>query len=178
MRGGPGGAETDDARQWYHFLVTPCRRPKVRRSRRQHSEVSSSHPRVPPFGQTPVPAFHSCPSYSGGLSRVRPPSSNREVGTLSDSSLEPSLSAPRAGPSTRTVWLGSRTWVWCLPARSLRERTRPSTFPLLVVGRSHPSLRPMRSLASERRPFDDRAFDLYGRLCRQGLLNEGSHNRC
>ena len=51
---------------------------------------------------------------------------------------------------------------------SVRERTRPSTFPLIVVGRCHPSLRPMRPLASERRPFSDRAFDLYGRLCRQG----------
>ena len=51
---------------------------------------------------------------------------------------------------------------------SVRERTRPSTFPLIVVGRSYPSLRPMRSLASERRPFSDRAAGLYGRLCRQG----------
>ena len=51
---------------------------------------------------------------------------------------------------------------------SVRERTRPSTFPLIVVDRSHPSLRPMRPLASERRSFSDRAVDLYGRLCRQG----------
>ena len=36
MRGGPGGAESDGARQWHHFLVAPCRRLKVRRSRRQH----------------------------------------------------------------------------------------------------------------------------------------------
>ena len=82
------------------------------------------------------------------------------------------LGAPRRAVNLYGFGLGSRTWGWCLPARSLRERTRPSTFPLFVVGRSHPSLRPMRSLASERRPFGDRAFDLCGgRLCRQGLLS-------
>ena len=44
----------------------------------------------------PFPAYHSCPS-TAGLSRVRPPSSNREVGTLSDSALEPSPRCPAPG---------------------------------------------------------------------------------
>ena len=51
----------------------------------------------------PFPAFHSCPSYSAGLSRVRPPSSNREVGTLSDSALEPSSRCPAPGRQPITV---------------------------------------------------------------------------
>ena len=80
---------------------------RFRCSRRQHSEVvSSSHPRIP-LSATPVPAFCSCPRYSGGLSRVRPPSNNREVGTLSDSALEPSPRRP-APSLLRPIRLSSR----------------------------------------------------------------------
>ena len=67
--------------------------------------------------------------------------------------------------SVRGLWFGvsPRALV------SVRERTRPSTFPLIVVGRSNPSRRPTCGRwLRERRPFSDRAVDLYGRLCRQG----------
>ena len=129
---------------------------------------------------TPVPAFCSCPSYSGGLSRVRPPPSNREIGTLSDSALEPSSRRPAPGRQPIRFWLGSRTLVWCLPARSrLCERTNealdlpttrgrqkppePSDYAVFSFGETtlrRPSLRPIRSALSSKAPI------------------ERSHNRC
>ena len=153
---------------------------RFRCSRRQHSEVvSSSHPRIP-LSATPVPAFCSCPSYSGGLSRVRPPPSNREIGTLSDSALEPPSRRPAPGRQPIRFWLGSRTLVWCLPARSrLCERTNeafdlpttrgrqkppePSDYAVFSFGETtlrRPSLRPIRSALSSKAPI------------------ERSHNRC
>jgi hypothetical protein len=137
-------------------VAPSCRRPKVRRSRRQHSRCRHPIPASPPSGVLPFPAYHSSPS-TAGLSRVRPPSSNREVGTLSDSALEPSSRRP--APNQRLAVGSVRGLGFGVTPRalvSMRERTRPST-PLLVVRRSHPSFRPLRSVPSERRPFDDRA---------------------
>ena len=150
--------------------MAPCRRPKVRRSRRQHSEVPSSHPRVSPSA-THVPAFCSFPSYSDGPSRVRPPPSSREVGTLPDPALEPCSRRPAPGHQPIRLRLGSRrTWGWCLPARSrLCERTNeafdlptnrgrqkpsePSAYAAVGFGETillRPSRRPIRSALSSR----------------------------
>ena len=151
MRGGPGGAETDGARQWRHFLVAPCRRPKVRRSRRQHSD-RCRHP-IPAslLRPLPFPRFARVRATPNGFSRVRPPSSSREVRTLSDSALEPSSRRPAPGHQPIRVWARFKDLGLVSPralSLSVRVRPRPSTFPPIVVGRSHPSLRPMRSLAS------------------------------
>ena len=56
-------------------------------------EVSSSHPRVSSFGhsRSPRSLVSELPLVS---SQVRPPSGDREVGTLSDSALEPSSRCP------------------------------------------------------------------------------------
>ena len=56
-------------------------------------EVSSSHPRVSSFGHSRSPRS-LVPEFPLVSSPVRPPSSNREVGTLSDSALEPSSRCP------------------------------------------------------------------------------------
>ena len=61
----------------------------VDNTRRCRHPIPASLLRLLPFLR-----FYSCPSYSDGLSRVRPPSSSREVGTLSDSALEPSSRRP------------------------------------------------------------------------------------
>ena len=148
MRGGPGGAETDGGRQWRHLLVAPCRRPNVPT---QPSTtlggvvIPSPHP---PFGYSRSrvsPVFGApCPRYSGSsLSRVRPPSSKREVGTLSDSALEPCSRRPAPQPPAYTVvgsvrGLGFGVCPERFPQTMLRIRTRPSTFPLLADRRKLP----------------------------------------
>ena len=122
VRGGPGGAETDGAGQWRHFLVAPCLRPKVRRCRRQHhgrhSEVSSSHTRVSP-SVTPVPK-----KYHGTYSQARVPPGLK--GQTPRRSVRPNARAagPRrpaeAGPwgaakERRALWLNlarGRAKVW------------------------------------------------------------------
>ena len=122
VRGGPGGAETDGVGQWRHFLVAPCRRPKVRRCCRQHhgrhSEVSSSHTRVSP-SVTPVPK-----KYHGTYSQARVPPGLK--GQTPRRSVRPNARAagPRrpaeAGPwgaakERRALWLNlarGRATVW------------------------------------------------------------------
>ena len=114
-------------------------------------------PASPPSA-TPVPRVHSCPSSRWSPLRCGHRRATERLGLYQTQPLNLPLGAPRRAIIS---WLGSRTWVWCLPARSrLCERTNEVfVLPLLVVGRDHPSLRPMRSLAPERRPFDDRADD-------------------
>ena len=122
--------------------------PSKTNTRRCRHPIPASFLRPLPFPRFTFTRVRATPN---GLSRVRPPSSSREVGTLSDSALEPSSRRPAPGHHLNGCWLGSRTWVWCLPralSLSVRVRTRPSTFPLIMVGRSHPSLRPLWSLAS------------------------------
>ena len=79
------------------------------------------------------PAYHSCPS-TAGLSRVRPPSSNREVGTLSDSVLEPSSRRP--APSHYIMARFEDLGLVSPPASSSLltiSRIRPSTFTVEVI---------------------------------------------
>ena len=103
---------------------------------------------APPFRPLPFPRFARVRG-TPMVSRAQPPSSHREVGTLSGAALEPPTRRPVPPPSTYMVvgsvrglgFGGSRTWVWCLPRTltiAVRIRTRPSTF-LLLVGRKKSS---------------------------------------
>ena len=136
-------------------------------------EASSSHPRVPPFGhsRSRVSLVSELLRWSlSGAATVEQPRRSELYQT------QPlNLPSRRPAPAVNLYGfgLGSRTWVWCLTRSLPGAQTRTSTSPLFVVGRSHPNLRPKRSLVLERRPFNNRAFDLYGRLCRQGLHSRG-----
>ena len=139
--------------------MAPCRRPEVRRSRRQHSRCRHPIPASPLFGHSRSPRS-LVPEFPLVSSPVRPPLRNREVGTLSDSALEPSSRCP--APTMNQQFLDRFEDLGLVSPRalSLCERTNlVFVLPLLVAGRGHPKLRPMRSLVSERRPFDDRADD-------------------
>ena len=155
---------------WRHAVV---RRFGAAVDNTRSSEVSSSHFSASLLWPLPFPLFarvRATPMVSLGCGHRR--AAERSPGLYPTQRFEPSSrrSAPVYQP-TRS-WLGPRTLGLVSPPRALvsaRERTRPSTFPLIVVGRSHPSLRPMRSLASgETPPLRPRAVDLYGRLCRRG----------
>ena len=123
----------------------------------------------PSFRPLPFPRFTRVRATPVVSLRCGHRRATEKVGALSDSALEPSFSAPRAGPSTYTVL--ARFEDLGLVSHSLAPWGTNEDFGLSTIRgrRSHPNLRPMRSLALERRPFNDRAFDLYGRLCRQGL---------
>ena len=97
-------------------------------------EVSSSHPRISSFGVLPFPAYHSCPS-TAGLSRVRAPSSNREVGAGEPSSRRP---APSHQPSGFGSVRGLGFGVTPRALVSIDEFDGSKAFDLWY-GRSHPS---------------------------------------
>ena len=133
-------------------------------------EVSSSHPRISSFGVLPFPRDPT---------RVRVPlvslwcghrRATERSGLYQTQPLNHPLGAPRRAINLHGFWLGLRTWVWCLPARSrLYERTNevfglpttrgqsrsPEPSAYTVVGFGETTLR-----RPSRRP--------YGRLYRQG----------
>ena len=88
-------------------------------------EVSSSHPRVSSFGHSRSPRS-LMPEFPLVSSPVRPPSSSREVGTLSDSALEPSSRCPAADhePTVLGSVRGLGFGVSPRALVSVRERTR------------------------------------------------------
>ena len=132
-------------------------------------EVSSSHPRISSFGhsRSPRSLVPELPLVSLGCGHRR---ATERSGLYQTQPLNLPLGAPRRAINLHGFGLGSRTWVWCLPARSrLRKRTNevfglpttrgrsrssePSAY--TVVGFGETTLR-----RPSRRP--------HGRLYRQG----------
>mgnify|MGYP006056599241 CR=1 FL=1 len=101
-------------------------------------EVSSSHPRVPPFGHSRSRVSLVSELLRWSLSGAATVEQPRRSELYQTQPLNLPSRRPAPGRQPIRFWLGSRTWVWCL-TRSLPEGTNGDFDLSTIRGRQEPS---------------------------------------